>query len=322
MIQIAIGAIVGLILLSLLFGLVERLWPSLDQKRPRLRERVELGYWFFGPLVARPLTRGAVIVAVLGLAMASGVEFDKSSIEAWLMSEDRLLQQQPFALQVLEMLVITDFVSYWMHRLFHARRTLWPFHAVHHSSTHLDWLASVRVHPINEIATRVAMALVLVGLGFAPWTLAVYAPILTLYAVFLHANVPFTWGPLRYVLASPVFHRWHHSKAPEARDTNFSGLFSFWDLAFGTFYMPPGRVPETFGVAGDPVPESLWGQLKWPFTRASRAGSDDDPGDDRPRPNTGASAPPPPSSDRQVEASRLRSNEVVENATAPADVTP
>ena len=36
-----------------------------------------------------------------------------------------------------------------MHRLLH-RPLLWRFHAVHHSSTQVDWLSAVRVHPVND----------------------------------------------------------------------------------------------------------------------------------------------------------------------------
>ena len=30
-------------------------------------------------------------------------------------------------------------------------------------------------------------------------------------SAFVHANLNWTLGPFRYVLASPVFHRWHHT---------------------------------------------------------------------------------------------------------------
>jgi len=47
-----------------------------------------------------------------------------------------------------------------------------------------------------------------------------------------------------------------------------SGMFPIWDLLFGTFYMPAGRRPETFGAEG--VPEGFIGQLVHPFTAAGR----------------------------------------------------
>ena len=79
-----------------------------------------------------------------------------------------------------------------------------------------------------------------------------------------------TFGPLRYALASPGFHRWHHTSQEEGLDKNFAGLFPFIDLLFGTFYMPVGRRPERFGVLNEEVPEGLLGQLAYPFRRAAR----------------------------------------------------
>lgn len=44
------------------------------------------------------------------------------------------------------LLVVGDLLAYWLHRAFHVR-PLWRFHAVHHSSTHLDWLSSAGLFP-------------------------------------------------------------------------------------------------------------------------------------------------------------------------------
>lgn len=62
---------------------------------------------------------------------------------------------QPFWLQALEMLLISDLLIYWGHRLQHNVPFLWRFHKVHHSSTHLDWLAAHREHPLDSIYTGV-----------------------------------------------------------------------------------------------------------------------------------------------------------------------
>jgi len=70
---------------------------------------------------------------------------------------------------------------------------------------------------------------------------------------------------LRYVLASPAFHRWHHTTEQEGLDRNFAGLFPFIDVLFGTFYMPRGRQPAAFGILQDEVPAGLLRQLAYPF---------------------------------------------------------
>jgi sterol desaturase/sphingolipid hydroxylase (fatty acid hydroxylase superfamily) len=77
------------------------------------------------------------------------------------------LGSQPAWLQLLEIYILVDLCGYWMHRLFHTGRW-WPFHAIHHSSEELDWLSSVRVHPLNELLNHVAQATPVLLLGFNP----------------------------------------------------------------------------------------------------------------------------------------------------------
>jgi sterol desaturase/sphingolipid hydroxylase (fatty acid hydroxylase superfamily) len=122
------------------------------------------------------------------------------------------------------------------------------------------------VHPVNHLVTSFLQAAPLVLLGFNPLVTLSTAPFFTLYAIFLHARVNWDFGPLRYVIATPRFHRWHHCRDREAWDKNFAGLFPFWDLLFGTFYMPKGQVPEDFGIH-EPMPNHLPGQLWAPFRR-------------------------------------------------------
>jgi sterol desaturase/sphingolipid hydroxylase (fatty acid hydroxylase superfamily) len=125
----------------------------------------------------------------------------------------------------------------------------------------------VRLHPVNDALMRVAGAVPLLALGLAPVALAGVAPVLTLMAILVHANLDWDWGPLRAVVASPRFHRWHHTDEASARDKNFAGLLPLWDILFGTYYMPKDRLPQQFGTES-PVPPGLLGQLLFPFRRA------------------------------------------------------
>jgi sterol desaturase/sphingolipid hydroxylase (fatty acid hydroxylase superfamily) len=170
----------------------------------------------------------------------------------------------PPVVQIPVVLVLADLLAYWTHRLFHGRR-LWRFHAIHHSSRTVDWLSSVRLHPVNDAVARIVQVLPLYWIGFNGALLAAFVPFFTFYALLLHANVGWTYGPLRFAIASPAFHRWHHTTEAEGLDKNFAGLFPFIDLAFGTFYMPPGRQPQQFGILNDDVPDGLWAQLRYPF---------------------------------------------------------
>lgn len=243
------------------------LW-GLERWRPAQRLNIlrrgfgtDLAYWFFTPLITRNLTGICVgIVAALGLS-ALGLRLDWNQM----LHGFGPVHTLPIWLQVALLLVLGDLVVYWSHRWFHGR-SLWKFHAVHHSSTELDWLSAVRVHPINDMINKTVQAVPFLLLGFSPLVLTAYFPLLTLHGLLQHANINWTFGPLRYVVASPVFHRWHHSRDPQAIDKNFAGLFPLWDVLFGTCYLPADRYPEDFGICGDPVPEELLGQLTYPFT--------------------------------------------------------
>ncbi len=266
------GILIAFVLLSLVFYAVERLFPAIrGQRRLRRGFTLDLLYWLFTPLVTKALAKGAVIAGVVLIALLLGHELGPGLGEE-LTRGFGPVARQPLWAVALEMLVLGDLVGYWTHRAFHGKR-LWKFHAVHHSSTELDWLSSVRLHPVNDVLSRLAQVAVLMLAGFPLTALAVYIPFLTLNAIFLHANVSWDYGPLRYVISSPRFHRWHHTSQAEGQDRNFAGLLPLWDLLFGTFYMPEGRQPERFGIAGEPVPETLWGQLAYPFRRTAEQGA-------------------------------------------------
>jgi sterol desaturase/sphingolipid hydroxylase (fatty acid hydroxylase superfamily) len=189
-----------------------------------------------------------------------------TELQAMLNSRDTLLGSQGLWLQALAILVIGDFIGYWVHRAFHWG-PLWRIHVVHHSSEDLDWLSALRFHPTNEWLARWAQACALILLGFTPIAVAVYIAFLSMYTVFLHANVSWDFGPLRAVFVSPHFHRWHHSREPEGRNRNFARLLPVFDILFGTWYMPKDQVPHCFGLNDEAVPENYFTQLLYPFRR-------------------------------------------------------
>jgi sterol desaturase/sphingolipid hydroxylase (fatty acid hydroxylase superfamily) len=261
------GILFGLLVVGGLIALAERLWPSVrGQRFLRRGFLLDLAYWFFTPLVTRAITRSAAIIAFAGLVLAFGMTLERASFEALLAGHGPLAAQSRW-LQAIELLIVLDFLGYWMHRFFHGTWA-WPFHEIHHSSEDLDWLSAVRVHPVNDMVGRIVPAIFVVLAGFSPLALAGVLPLLGIYAILLHANVTWDFGPFRRVIASPAFHRWHHASAEEGRDRNFAGLLPLWDILFGTYYMP-AHAPTRFGV-DRPVPGTLWGQLLWPFRAVAR----------------------------------------------------
>ena len=76
-------------------------------------------------------------------------------------------------------------------------------------------------------------------------------------ALFVHANLNWTFGPLKYVIATPVFHRWHHGPPHLGGNKNFAPTFALWDYLFGTFYMPEGELPKEYGVDDPHMPQGF-----------------------------------------------------------------
>lgn len=171
---------------------------------------------------------------------------------------------QPGWLQFLEAVLLAGLGGYLGHRLTHQIPWLWKFHAVHHSIEEMDWLASARLHPIDQIFTRALAIIPLYLMGFTKETFGAYLGISTFWAIFIHSNVRFRFRPLRYLISSPEYHHWHHSAEPEARDKNFAGMFPLFDLLFGTFYLPKDKSPKTYGI-DTPVPTGYIQQMLYPF---------------------------------------------------------
>jgi sterol desaturase/sphingolipid hydroxylase (fatty acid hydroxylase superfamily) len=266
MVQV-LGILIALAGLSVLLYTLERLFPSvLGQQWWRRGCDVDVLYWLFTPLVTRTVLKIVGVAGVVIVLGALGRQVGPRISEGF-----GPVVWQPLWLLLIEMLVLGDLIGYWTHRWFHRSRQ-WKLHAVHHSSTQLDWLSTVRVHPVNDVVSKLVPALILVCLGFPLKALAGYVPLLTFYACLVHANVDWSFGPLRCVIASPLFHRWHHTTEEQGLNKNFAPLFPFVDLMFGTFYMPSGQRPERFGTSGTQVPETFLGQLLFPFRSDSAGG--------------------------------------------------
>ena len=257
---------VGLLVLSAFFWLIESLFAA-NPEQPKWRTdmKTDIVYWFVTPLLTKSITQA-------GLAIALVIIYRENIhvVQQMLDSRTTLLSRQKLGLQALEMVVLGDLIGYWTHRWFHGRR-MWKFHAIHHCSPQLDWLSAVRLHPVNDWLSRWIQASALVVLGFSPKAIAAYVPFLTLYAIMVHANVSWGFGPLGRVIASPKFHRWHHTSEEEGLDKNFAGMFPVYDMIFGTYYMPKDRLPQKFGLKNQAIPEGFWPQMMYPFRRRKKA---------------------------------------------------
>jgi sterol desaturase/sphingolipid hydroxylase (fatty acid hydroxylase superfamily) len=134
-------------------------------------------------------------------------------------------------------LIVYDLVRYVAHVLLHKVPFLWEYHKVHHAATEMTILAGSRVS-LRELGfTYITELVILVWfLGLTnPGT--VYAILLArrFIDVFQHSDIEWDYGWFGYLLASPRYHRVHHSSDPADYDSNYSDIFPIWDFIFGTY---------------------------------------------------------------------------------------
>lgn len=248
--------LLNLTLYSALYVPLERLFarhPEQPVFRPQWH--VDLTYFFLNTLLIQVMT-----LLTMRPAM---VLFDW----ARLATVQELVGQIPIVLQVPLILLVADFVQYWVHRAFHTFPLLWRFHAIHHSAEAMDWLAGSRLHIVDAVATRALTYVPIYILGFSEVALYVYVVIVVVQATFIHANVRWDFPGLRRLVVTPCYHHWHHAAEPQAVNRNYSVHTPLWDRLFGTLYMP-GRWPRAYGLCGrKDVPGSWAGQFAYPFTR-------------------------------------------------------
>ncbi len=247
--------LLNLFFLALVFVPLERFFARLPDQ-PVFRKGWREDFTYF--LVTHLIIQVTVFVTMAPARMFFGWAVDPS-FQADVAS-------QPLVLQFAEALIVTDLVQYAVHFCFHRIPFLWRFHQVHHSSTLMDWLAGSRLHLVDVVVTRAISYVPIFLLGFSTTATYAYLTFVSFQAIFIHANVRFQFGPVRWILATPEFHHWHHSAEREAIDKNFAVSLSLIDIIFGTFYLP-NRWPKEYGIAGDPVPEGFVSQLTYPFRK-------------------------------------------------------
>jgi sterol desaturase/sphingolipid hydroxylase (fatty acid hydroxylase superfamily) len=244
------------------FAVLSFFWAC-NPGQPWWRKRglaTDVCYWFLVPLFARYLRIGLLVI---GAAVLFGIDTPEAMVRFYDDGHGPLARL-PSWLQAAIFLIGSDLMMYWLHRAFH-RGALWKYHAVHHSSEDVDWISAARFHPINIFLGSVGTDVVLLLAGISPNVLVFLGPFTIAHSAFVHANLNWTLGPFKYVLAGPVFHRWHHTTADRGGNKNFASTFPVLDLLFGTFYMPKNELPDVYGVDDRAFPTSFGAQLVYPF---------------------------------------------------------
>ncbi len=249
--------ILAFIFSMLIFIPLEKAFAQKEVKVLRPEWRTDMTYFVVAHLLIQLflLFTNAVHVYLFGWAQSDAVT--------------AFAQSLPLVVQFLACVFIADFFQALTHRWYHEIPWLWKFHAVHHSSENMDWLAGSRTHFVEAALTRTAVIVPLYVIGFSEAALNAYVVLVGVQAVFVHANVNWKFGWLKYVIVTPRYHHWHHSDDRAYANTNYAVHLPVIDMLFGTFKLPPEDWPETYGVFSAPVPKGFLRQFLHPFTRTS-----------------------------------------------------
>jgi sterol desaturase/sphingolipid hydroxylase (fatty acid hydroxylase superfamily) len=179
---------------------------------------------------------------------------------------------QPLLVQFGLALIIAEFFEYWFHRMMHETKWLWRIHATHHSAPRLYWMNAVRFHPVDYILVGIVKLLPLAILGAPASIFALVNVFAAVHGAFQHANLQLRLGPLNWIFSMAELHRWHHSRVMEEANHNYGGNLIFWDIVFGTRWLPADREPPVDIGLSYPrnFPTTFWQQLaspiRWPET--------------------------------------------------------
>lgn len=245
--------VLTLLILAAVFIPLERMFPKNPQQKTLRKGWItDMKYFLFSHVGVQLISFFTIIPIQVFLQHAIDSDLQKA------------VAAQPVWLQFIEILIVVDITTYWIHRSLHEVPALWKFHAVHHSSEQMDWLASSRLHVVELLLTRFVGYLPIFVFGFAPSALYAYLVFVSFHAIFIHANVRFRFPVLRWVIATPEFHHWHHSSEPAAIDKNYAAFLPIYDVIFRTTYMP-NHLASQYGTVGKYVPEGFVGQFLFPF---------------------------------------------------------
>ncbi len=253
-----------LTILAVIFVPLERLFAAHPQKLFRKEIGADLVYYFLSSLVPALLLSAplGLLAWVVHRAVPSSFLAASAGLPLW---------ARAFA-----GLVAAEIGYYWGHRLSHEIPFLWRFHCIHHSAEEIDFLVNTRAHPVDMVFSRLCSLapIYVLGLGDPVGPAGSLVPVLviligTIWGFFIHANLRWRFGPLEWLVSTPAFHHWHHTRTGPI-NRNYASTLPWLDRIFGTHYLPKKELPSAYGIEAK-LPDSLAGQLVYPLRTQSGA---------------------------------------------------
>jgi sterol desaturase/sphingolipid hydroxylase (fatty acid hydroxylase superfamily) len=250
-------------LCTIIFLIIENIKPLHKVKKFTKEKYSEVGLYFINTTLIIPITAYFFSIFI-GSNLKIFIPFQPFNF---------YINTLPVFIQILFALIILDLLTYFRHRFTHSY--MWKFHAIHHSSEYISWITGYRLHPVEVVLLTIFQSTVLYFIGFDGTGMAIANTLYVFANLISHANINFGWkGTLKYILVSPNFHRWHHAKyEKQSFNKNFSVMFPFIDLIFGSYYYDETALPKEYGIyqfdenKDSVVRFDLWGMLVSPFKK-------------------------------------------------------
>lgn len=181
----------------------------------------------------------------------------------------------PLWAEVCLVILFADFADWAKHWLYH-HSSLWRVHALHHNPTRMHIAKAGRLHFLEATFRYAVISVPLIALGASGDALLWYAVIVNALGNLNHSNLAMRvprW--LDMMFATPAVHRLHHANDPDLGRSNLSPVTMLADRLFGTWRDPAKYRVYEVGIADDPLPGGLIGQLAspliWPILVRNRS---------------------------------------------------
>jgi sterol desaturase/sphingolipid hydroxylase (fatty acid hydroxylase superfamily) len=251
--------LLDMLLMTLIFSPIEVLWPAYPKQSVFRSEWLTDIVYFLSTHLPIQITTFLILLPATRLTSILNIP-----------AVINVVGHLPLLVQFFLAVVVADLAEYFIHRTFHKVPFMWRFHAIHHSSKSLDWIAGSRSHIVDDVVVR-AFILIPMMLVFPHNMILAYLFFLNFHATWTHCNFGPTIKWLEPFLIQPRYHHWHHTSQPEAIDKNFAIHFPWIDRIFGTYYLPKDTWPETYGLHNEKIPAGFWRQTFYPLTRRNAA---------------------------------------------------
>jgi len=157
-----------------------------------------------------------------------------------------ILHLSPFVYWTV-LVLLEDFIYWFMHLMDHRVRILWAGHIHHHSSKEFNFSVGLRsavFEPVEKFFFFIPLTLV----GFRPLDIVLIYTLAQAWGTFVHTKTIKKLGPLEYFLTTPSHHRVHHGTNLEYLDRNYGMFLIVWDKLFGTFRGEDDNKPVQYGT--------------------------------------------------------------------------